>query len=569
MRHFFRQFTKYDYLFFAICGIVYYLLVRQYIPCVEDLIYRFSKIPGHTPISTISDAIQSQVFDYMHTNGRFLVHTFVQLFCSIWVAVPFYIISALFFAVLVMGMTWWVRHRYGAFYADKYLLVAGLLFTIPIIGMTFLGHISFVVNYGWSAAIYVTFLCIYFYLRDEHPVLSAWQSVLLCLLAFVAGTWQESFSIGIAGALFFYHIVHLKETRGTLLYFLLCFALGVCVGIFAPGNFERLALVNEHSATTEAFSLATWLGNKLYNIKMLVKHCPAISVFCILLILIPVLQRKRTWQFVKDNYFLIVPNLIMFVFGCFVAFSGEHQFVIIGLFSTILFVNLLWATLGAKMQTLNKWIAVACTILILIVVVPSFYYRSLLCKSNIAFETSIQNPKDSICVSTEIEHIDREVIGNSFYRRYTNLWFVHFSYDSRVYCQYYSKYISTDNKIHTLVALPETKEEVMAHCSDANLLSDFVYDSPVLHYYIIRIPKEWDTTKVLCTEGTVSSSLVDKGKDLIMRRKGKEKNSTYAVGYPANSEDYSRWFIEGDYKYIIRTKPVNRAFSSASISYEN
>lgn len=352
MRHFFRQFTKYDYLFFAICGIAYYFLIRQYIPGFDDLYYRFSRTEG-TPITSFSDAIIAQAHDYMQINGRFLTHVFIQLFCSIWSIVPFYIISAFFFMLLVMGMTWLVRHFYGTTSSDKYLLVTGLLFTIPVIGMTFLGLVAYIINYLWSAAIYVTFLCTYFYLRDEHPILSLWQSIALCSGAFVAGTWQESFSIGIAGALLFYHIVHQKDTRGILLYFLISFAIGVLICTLAPSNFVRLQSANV-SYAGDTFSITHWLSDKIYNLTMLVKHCPTISIFCILIILIPILQRKHTWQFIKENYFLLMPCFIMFVFGCFLAFAGEHQFVIIGVFSSILFVNLLWATAHTYIHTYYK-----------------------------------------------------------------------------------------------------------------------------------------------------------------------------------------------------------------------
>lgn len=566
MRHFFRQFTKQDYIFFALCGVAYFLLIRQYIPCVEDFDYHFSKVTKE-PIASFSDAVMSQARDYVSLNGRFIVHVLVQLFCSIWSVIPFYIISSLLCSLLLMSMTWWVRHQYGIFSSDKYMLAAGLLFAIPIIGMTFLGHIAFVINYLWGAAIYVFFLCIYFYLRDDHPKMAFWENVALFIFAFIAGAWQESFSIGIAGALFFYHIVRLKETRDTLFYYLLSFALGVCVEVFAPGNFARLRAISPMDADS-TFSMINWLGEKIYNIKMLLKHCPAISLFTILLLLIPILQRKRTWLFLKENYFLLMPCIIMLIFGCFMAFSGEHQYVIIGLFSTILCVNLLVATFHPASAKTNNLISIVCTIIIFAVCIPSYYYRSLLYTANESFEKSIRNPIDSIALSTKIEHIDREVIANSIYRRYTNLYFIHYSYESIIYFRRYSSYLYSDGKVHKLVALPESKKQIVDHCCESNLLSPHVYNSPNLHYYIIRIPIEWDVTKVICQESTISSSLIDKVKDLIMRRKGKEKNNSTPIGYAENQDDFSRWFIDDKYRYVIRPKPINRTLSSVKIYHE-
>lgn len=560
-----KTFSKHDYLFFVLSGVLYFLLIYFYIPCVEDLIYRFSSVTGK-PIAGLSDALLSQTHDYIHANGRYIVHTFVQLFCGAWGVVPCLVLSALAFAVLVMNMTWWVRHQYPTMAVDKYLLVVGILFFIPLIGLTFLGHIAFLVNYVWGAAIYMTFMCLYFYIRDEKPMLRVWQQVLLCAFAAIAGSWQESFGLGIAGALFFYHICHLRETRGLLLAFLLCFAAGVCTEIFAPGNFSRFMGANATNSE-EAFSLATWLGGKLYNIKMLVKHCPAISIFALVLALIPILQRRRTWTFMRENYYLIVPCVLMIIFGCFAAFAGEHQFVIIGLFSTMLLVNLLIATWGQWFEKHKLWIMIVCGIVIAVVYVPSFYYRQQLYSANHAFEQSILQSSDSTCLSAQLEHIDREVIGDSFFRRYTNLYFVHYSYDSRIYCERYARYLANGGVSKVQVALPESKETIIAHCRKDNLLSDYVYNSPNLLYYIIRVPIDWHTTQVYVQEGTLSTSPIDKGKDMLMHRVGKEKTGNVPVGFAPNADDFSRWFVEGKYRYIIRTKPIDRTLNSVSLSY--
>ncbi len=565
MKSFFRNFTKHDYIFFALAGVLYFALIYFYIPCVEDLMYRFSSVTKK-PIAGLSDALLSQTYDYMHANGRYIVHTFVQLFCGAWGAMPCLVLSAIAFSVLLLGMTWWVRHQYGTMTADKYLLVVGILFFIPVIGLTFLGHIAFLVNYVWGAAIYMVFMCLYFHIRDEKPTLQVWQQVLLCLFAAVAGSWQESFGLGIAGALFFYHICRLRETRGLLLAFLLCFAAGICTEIFAPGNFSRFLGANATNSE-EVFSLAAWLGGKLYNIKMLVKHCPAISIFALLLVLIPVLQRRRTWSFVRENYYLIVPCVLMFIFGCFAAFSGEHQFVVIGLFSTILLVNLLISTWGQWLEKHKRWVMIACGVVIAIIYVPSFHYRHLYYDANKPFEQSMLQSSDSTCLSTELEHIDREVIASSFYRRYTDWIFVHYNYDTRMYTTMYSKYISPDRKVHVTTALPESKEQIIAHCCEQNRLADSIYNAPTLEYYIVRLPKEVDATKVLCTEVVQSKFLKDKAKDVLMRRQGRKTESTAPLRGFIAGDEYSRWFIEGEYRYIIRVKPYNRTLTSVSLSY--
>ena len=53
-----------------------------------------------------------------------------------------------------------------------------------------------------------------------------------------------------------------------------------------------------------------------------------------------------------------------------------------------------------------------------------------------------------------------------------------------------------------------------------------------------------------------------------MRRKGKEKNNSTPIGYAENQDDFSRWFIDGKYRYVIRPKPINRTLSSVKIYHE-
>ena len=561
MKNFFRSFSKWDYLFFAICGIAYFFLIRQYIPCVEDLIYRFSKV-DETPIQSLRDAIVSQMYDYIHLNGRFLVHVLVQWFCGSAGFIPFYITSSIMFSLLIMGMTWIVRYKNVAIVIDKVFITLCLLLCIPLIGMTYLGHISFVVNYLWSSAIYIWFIARYMYLKNEEPKYKIWQSMFLYLFAFIAGTWQESFSIGIAGALLIYHLRHLKETKGILLYYLLFFAIGALIGIFAPGNFVRF----QSTLTTEPFdfSFVPWLAGKLYGIKMLVKHNPSITLFVALCILIPILQRKNTWNFLKNNYVWLIGSCIMFVFGGFLVAAGDHMFVSIGVFSAIVLYNLLRDTFSDVISKYSKPIYLLAVICLLIIYFPSYHYREKLCDANTKMEQSILTSTDSIACSAEIEYVDRIYVANSFWRRYTNLFFIHWNYSIIFYHQWQSKFLNPDYQRNTNVALPETKETIMSHCTEENKLSEYVYNSPRLEYIIVKIPTERILSETYLQIGTLSISYVDKLKDKLKRRMNHEKYSISPLESPV-FKDYSRWFVDGENRYVIVCKPTNRRLVSASI----
>lgn len=561
LRTFFSSFSKTDYIFFALCSIAFYLLIRQYIPCVEDLYYIFSSATGEY-LTSFKDVIISQAHDYMHINGRFLVHCIVQYMCAISGPIPFYIISSLSFGSLIMGLTWLVRHQTNlSLKVDKYLLVLSLLFFIPQVGMTYLGHIAHVANYLWGSAVYVWFLCLYLYINDSEIQYKWWQTTLLCLFAFVAGTFQESFSIGIAGALFLYHIFTLKDTKGTLLYFLLAFAIGTCIGFFAPGNFARFFSGMDSNSH---FVFTQWLSAHIYQIKMLFKHCPPITIFTLLLVFIGVIKRKNTLQCLRKNYILLMPCLLMSIFGVFIAFSGERQFVIIGLLSSVVLVCLLielLAKLSNKVQNVLLIISLGTLIGLYI---PIFQVRSQLVKANDCFEQSILNSQDSIAYSTEIEEFSRCQLGNSFFRNYTNLYFISTSFEFQRYVREYSQLLYPDHKVHITVALPENKDTIISHCTTDNILSDYVFISPKYEYIIVRIPQEWEPTETTLVMREVSISKIDKMKDILMRRVNRPKERIQTLTSKTFPDHY-RYFINDEYRYVIVSKSVDRKLVEAYI----
>lgn len=560
MKNFFRSFSKWDYLFFAICGIAYFFLIRQYIPCVEDLVYRFSKI-NNTPIDSISDAIFSQIYDYTHINGRFLVHTLVQYFCGMTNPVIFFVISSIVFAVLIMTMTWLVRFlNFTIISADKYVLTLGILLLIPRIGMTYFGHIAFVINYLWSSAIYVCFLAIYIYLKREKPSCKTWQSILLCLFAFIAGTWQESFSIGIAGTLFIYHLISIKDTKGLLLSFLLCFAIGAIVGIFAPGNFVRFSQ-NVNDLSTTSFFYEWWI--KFYRgVKGLVffNHGSSVSFFTIVFLfaILPIYLTK--WEFLKEKYMLIFPPLIMSLFGAIIVRTGEHQFVSVSLFGLMLLYSILLTLLPKIMYSLSTPLAIISLVGLVIIYIPAYHFREKLFEANETMKISMQNSIDSIALSTDIDFVDTEYISDSYWRRYTGLEFIQWNYKSRYHHQLYSKYLMR-GKPRTNVAIPDAKEMIIGYCNEFNKNSDHVYNFPNKKYIIVCIPLEWDISKIFVNYYLSNES----------NKKTEGMASPSILRFPLERPLYlgpTRWFVEGLNKYIIIPKPLGEDIVSASLDVE-
>lgn len=536
MRNFFRQFTKTDYIFFTVCALAYFFLIRQYIPCNwDDLSYRFDcSREGYHYIDSLKDVIASNAYAYMHINGRFLVHCFVQFFCGYGGSTAFFFGSTMMFTLLIMSLLYIIRRRKHS-RIDKYWLLLGLLLLIPLPGVTFIGTIAFVVNYMWSAAVYTFFLCMYFHIKEDNIRYAWWQNILLILFALICGSWQESFSIGIAGALFFYHLVHLKETRSSLLCLVLAFGIGACFGIFTPSNFAR----------SEGTGLAIF-GMK-HTIIAITKHVPAVSVVLLLAIasLITDWKKKTQSSFIKDNVLFFLAPLFSVLFALTISFhGGAYQLTLIAVCAIILSIRFIYRyfTIPVKVEY-----AIATIVVLLCIAnyIPACYYRQQLQNS---FEKVITTYNEhDYCIDGELEHIDREMMKGSFYRRYISENFLHGFYSNTIIAEKCSHYINKSEETACTLILPESKETIISTCTTENQLDSMLYASTKYTYYIVRLPLEEDYQKYTVHYNGYATSVIDKWKDKFLRRKARP----FSITLQENDIYRCRQFCANTWRYII------------------
>lgn len=536
MRHFFRQFTKTDYLFFTVCAIAYYFLIRQYIPCNwDDLAYCFDySKEGYQYIDSIRAVLASNAYAYTHNNGRFLVHCLVQFFCGYGGAQAFFIGSTLMFTLLIMSLLYLVRRRTHS-RIDKYWMLLGLMLLIPLPGVIFIGTIAFVVNYMWSAAVYAFFLCIYFHIKEDNIRYAWWQNLLLILFALVCGSWQESFSIGIAGALFFYHLVHLKDTRSSLLCLVLAFGIGACFGIFAPSNFAR----------SERLGLTIF--NMRHVIVAIIKHVPAVSVMVLLALASLIMDRKNKVQpsFIRDNVLFFLAPLFAVLFALIISFQGgEYQLTMVAVCAIILSIRFIYRylLLPAKVEY-----AVAAAVVLLWTAnyIPAYGYRQQLHNT---FYDAIERYNDrDYCIDGELEHIDRELMKGSFYRRYISENFLHDFYSNTLIAEKCSRYLNKSGQTDCSLILPESKEAIIAACTEDNRLDSMLYASTRYSYYIIRLPLEEDRQQYTVLYNGYATTFIDKAKDKILRRQARP----FAISLADIHNFHPRQFCTDTWRYVI------------------
>lgn len=536
MRHFFRQFTKQDYIFFALCGIAYFFLIRQYIPFFDDFIYHYRCDDWPQPIQSFTDIFKSQTYHYIHTNGRFVVHCIVQFFCGFGNLTSYFILSSLVFVFLLMNATLLIKRdlpfdtqKAGSIRCIFPLL---LLLFIPQVGIFFFGSVAFTVNYMYSTAVYLCFIWIYYEVKDTPMDWKIWESIILSLVGILCGSFHEAFSIGIAGALGIYYIFHLKEIRGALWWLLIGFAIGIILGVLAPGNFVRLASPSEMHK----------LG--LYDVLQMLKHRLFFqSLIAVTIISLIVDIRTHRPLFICKNWLYYMSIIITFLFATFIAYHDLYQLTLIQIFSIILTIKFLYEyCYPALLRRWDKYLATAVIISTLVIYFPTLHLRKQAMNGYKEVEHSILNTHDSIVYDPLLEQF-----------HYVQLPQYHFLSEcvNSVYFATLSKpslvtlrLTGSEQPLYNLI-LPDSVDNIRAMCDESNQIADSIFISPNKAYLIVRLKQSNQAKNYILVERTVANNPISRTKDRLKKRVYKENK------YTLQPSQFIRKFTHEEYIYYI------------------
>lgn len=528
-----------EWLFFAISGIVYYILARQYTIGVDDIIYMHVQGSDWEPIRTLKDIFRSQVWAYNHYNGRVLVHCFVQLFCGFHLLNLFLVTSTLCFVLLIVFSVKLLRINGEKWELDKYLVSAAMLVLVPEIGRTFLGNIAHVCNYLWSSTIYIVFLYIYFKVSLGKSSEGTGKNILLFLFGVVCGSWQESFSIGVASAVGLWTILHLKETNKSTWFLLAGFAIGVLTAIVSPANITRYETTGNHGFFQPSF--VDWLTHLLFSYTKYILGCCvayAVTIFLVVISLVFDWRKHRKIVFLKQNAVLFLISLTTFLFCVFVAFYGGYQMAVAGVMAALQIACFAKHYFGGFLNAHSGLVKTSITVLMLCIIIPVYLCRNELYNSFKQFEDKLRTSETGIVFDEAVEKTQCKY-ANTFWYSYLN-WF-----QIRVLareCQY-ELYYYYGKKIASIQ--PMSDEEIETICHKDNQIQDNVYRIPgYKDYYILKLPKNVDlmTTKVkLCLK---AARLTDKVKDKIKGRNTRDwEYCAYDIG--------NRFVETQEWKYVF------------------
>lgn len=211
-------------------------LVMNFLTTLKEDDMLFTLIEGElTPVRSLTDALRSYGYHYLHTNGR-LADIVPLFFCGLAGKTAFNVCNTLVFITMLHLLSLLVTGRRSVLTISLFAAVVGTCFPVP--GETML-WIAGSAGYMWAIT---GSLALVYYLQRPHRSPLGWGgAIALLLCAFVAGGFNEATSFGFfAGLCAYYACNHDRFDRRAAIA-LAGYLLGIVLIAASPGAWNRVA----------------------------------------------------------------------------------------------------------------------------------------------------------------------------------------------------------------------------------------------------------------------------------------------------------------------------------------
>ena len=527
MRQFMKSLSRKDWIGIAICFCIYLLLAFQSCPLSsDDFTYRFNQM-NDEEVTSFCDIVQSNVHGYTHVNGRFLAHICIQTILAYDLHTLFLCFSGLAFVLLLLSLLYLVRRKQQS-KGDLVFLVMGLILFWPLMATSFYGTVCMTINYMWSAAVYTFFLSVYFHVKEDAVDYPIRKLIVLFLFGLICGSWQESFGIGIGGAICLYHLFNLRRTNESTYALIIGFGIGLCILIFAPGNFVRVGVESDG---------ATGISSFIYHTIQLCKHNLFVDVWLAigLISIIVDAVRKEYFAFIKSNWLYFLSATIAFVFTLYTIamnmMQGTWQLTILGVIDAILMVKFLQTYLPRIYQ--SKAAAIIMLVVMSVFVGSVYGYRHVLKVEKQAFIYEFVTHKSDTAYDGRLQYTIQHVLPTHNEFMYEHICDMYCSFYNEKTIYNLSRYATYGAETWGTTIMPEHAESIIARCIEANEISPNVYCAP-LQYYIVRVPKEE----------------IDNASLVLSVKKNEIRTKRYTESFPVSALKY---VYDDKYIYSVKT----------------
>lgn len=189
-----------------------------------------------TRIDDVSQLLPSQINHWFTCNGRFLCHLAVQYFCALTPQWVWAVANGLCYAAIVLSggmLALWGEDRRD--YGLRCLLSFMMLLLVSR-STDYCPPLQ--INYIWNFLWQTLFLC---GLQTEQKTWKRWKSAVWVVVAFVAGQWNEAFSLPMIAGICIVWLSGRHEMKWGKIrrVGMAAYIVGALTLVAAPGNFAR------------------------------------------------------------------------------------------------------------------------------------------------------------------------------------------------------------------------------------------------------------------------------------------------------------------------------------------
>lgn len=464
----------------------------------------------HQYVRSFSDIIYSQYNHYIGSNGRFIVHCFVQACTSFISHHQFAIINSIVFATLLWGMV--KLADYKMHWKNTLFIGVSLAVLSPLTMADFFANIAWSVNYLWTAAATIWWLIMYESIAKDTKQKGGAYLSLVFILSVIVGSLQEGFSVGVCVGLGLYHLLKIKELTFAKFAAVGGYIFGSLICVLSPANFVKV------DGETNGLSIDAILD-------ILMTY--SIILFCILFVICLFIAKGKLWKFVKDNAVLLISFVFTLVFCLFFVYHGSRQYTLATLLSIVLTVRLIneYNNRGFRiMQTAITTVA----LLLCVIFYPKMYQlRMNIGKAYYDICAEEMKTKAKIVYNASYEIAKYEI-------EQSNL----------------SKYF----RINTFNGNPESRY-LSIHVSGG---TDMNYIEAVLPVSLVEMQKKCTNKKIACLFNDIYACTLDKKytpQDVVWKYETTFRNPNKWHDFSSEAQYVVEY--EGKYYYIFHTYTYN------------
>lgn len=193
-------------------------------------------------MNSIKDFFKSQYIHYTHVNGRYIAHSFVQLFNAYLGQQTFAICNALVYTLfaIMIGREGLVKFRQNS---------AGILTAVNISVLCFITKMMPTCQIGYIWGMMANIVWLTFFYKTRKP---SWPyTISMSVAGIIVGNWQESVSIGICAGIGIWWIIQLVKSwksscsldwRRTCMMF--GYVIGTATNCLASSTISRTSNIN-------------------------------------------------------------------------------------------------------------------------------------------------------------------------------------------------------------------------------------------------------------------------------------------------------------------------------------